>query len=360
MARASGSSTKGVRPGRHGGLEIRWRENGKNRSATLHMPDNAAGRAKAAAIRADKRRQKHSGGVSDETFAQATQRFLDGSGLKLSTLATYTASLNVYWRPAIGHLRMAAIRRGDLRTYHETAWTSASTKHTALTALRKVFAMWYEDNQETGNKNPAELLHYAQRQEPEVDPFSAAERDAILGHLSGVPHAYFGVAFETGARTSELLALQWTHVDSAAGTIAIDRARVHGRLVMTTKTNKQRRVLLTERAIAYLKAIEPTPPDPRPLHWTKGYVFCKADRSPFTTSEILNRHFAKACAAAGVRFRRGYNARHTRASLGVMAGQKPAWLAKQLGHSIQTLLHVYAKWIDGPEDVNELRKLEGA
>ncbi|KIQ00721.1 integrase [Pseudomonas fulva] len=41
-----------------------------------------------------------------------------------------------------------------------------------------------------------------------------------------------------------------------------------------------------------------------------------------------------------------------------MAGMAPAFIAKQLGHSIQILLTRYARWIDGEGDwaaVNTLR-----
>jgi integrase len=40
-----------------------------------------------------------------------------------------------------------------------------------------------------------------------------------------------------------------------------------------------------------------------------------------------------------------YPWRHTYASIGLTNGAEPAWLAKQLGHSLQMVHGVYATWI---------------
>jgi hypothetical protein len=53
-----------------------------------------------------------------------------------------------------------------------------------------------------------------------------------------------------------------------------------------------------------------------------------------------------------------YNCRYTRASIGLSAGQTPAWLASQLGHDLRTFFAKYADYIDGDNDAAELVKLE--
>ncbi|UQW73100.1 integrase [Pseudomonas avellanae] len=40
-----------------------------------------------------------------------------------------------------------------------------------------------------------------------------------------------------------------------------------------------------------------------------------------------------------------------------MSGMNPAFIAAQLGHSVQVLLSTYAKWISSPSDWAELEKL---
>jgi integrase len=52
----------------------------------------------------------------------------------------------------------------------------------------------------------------------------------------------------------------------------------------------------------------------------------------------------------GIRYRPPYNARHTYATMCLMAGMMPALIANQLGHSIQILLTRYPRWLDGTSD----------
>lgn len=42
----------------------------------------------------------------------------------------------------------------------------------------------------------------------------------------------------------------------------------------------------------------------------------------------------------------------------LMAGLRPAFCAKQLGHSVKVFLETYAKWIDGQHDELEMCRLE--
>jgi integrase len=64
--------------------------------------------------------------------------------------------------------------------------------------------------------------------------------------------------------------------------------------------------------------------------------------------------------ALGIRYRRPYNLRHTRATMLLMAGAAPAWCAKQLGHSVEVFLSTYAKWLDGDADTVQLQRLEAS
>ena len=43
-----------------------------------------------------------------------------------------------------------------------------------------------------------------------------------------------------------------------------------------------------------------------------------------------------------------------------MAGMNPAFIANQLGHSVQMLLSTYAKWLNSSTDWSELGKLENS
>lgn len=55
-----------------------------------------------------------------------------------------------------------------------------------------------------------------------------------------------------------------------------------------------------------------------------------------------------------IRHRPPYNCRHTYATICVMSGLNPAFIAQQLGHSVQMLLSTYARWLNSSSDWSEL------
>jgi hypothetical protein len=50
------------------------------------------------------------------------------------------------------------------------------------------------------------------------------------------------------------------------------------------------------------------------------------------------------------RYRDPYNARHSSVSWNLMIGKNPLWVAKQHGHSVQTMLETYAAWLEGTSE----------
>lgn len=76
--------------------------------------------------------------------------------------------------------------------------------------------------------------------------------------------------------------------------------------------------------------------------------------------ELADKLFHAALIELGIRARRQYNCRHTYATMCLMAGMDPAFIATQLGHSVQMLLSTYARWINSSTDWVELGKLENS
>ena len=58
-----------------------------------------------------------------------------------------------------------------------------------------------------------------------------------------------------------------------------------------------------------------------------------------------------------IRYRPPYNCRHAYATMRAMSGINPAFIAQQLGHSVQMLLSTYARWLNSSSDWSELEKL---
>lgn len=153
------------------------------------------------------------------------------------------------------------------------------------------------------------------------------------------------------------MALRWSEVDTRSRRAKVCRIRLYGKIKERTKTKVSREVLLNDRA---LQALEKA----RPLTAARSdYVFApegSGDRSElYIRSETgAKRYWLTALRKAGIRYRRMYDTRHTYATMCLMSGMNPAFIAAQLGHSVQVLLSTYAKWISSSSDFAELEKLD--
>jgi len=156
--------------------------------------------------------------------------------------------------------------------------------------------------------------------------------------------------------------LQWGDIDLEAKIANIRRIIVDGQPEGRSKTKHHRVILLNARAIHALSKAQrladlrrmasksATPISPFVFQPGKGGMWI---REPSVT---IN-HFKLALTALGIRERRQYDPRHTYATMCLMAGMNPAFIANQLGHRVEMLLSTYAKWISSSSDWRELEKL---
>lgn len=93
-----------------------------------------------------------------------------------------------------------------------------------------------------------------------------------------------------------------------------------------------------------------------PSRFKQAELFLNQYGKPYLSGYHLNRYFERAHEATGVRRSKqpNYPWRHTYASIGVSEGAKPAFLAKQLGHTLAVFYSTYAAWIDSDADRHTL------
>lgn len=299
----------------------------------------------------------------DWTLGQQLEHWLKAQKIAHATRKTYTTSIR-FWKAALvngsplGEQPLRAIRKSDLMLALATKeGLTGKTINNYTSVLRQAIGLSVDDKRLT--ENPADLLKRATHQKDPPDPFTQDEAERIIAHIQARydPQAanYIEFRFFTGLRPGEAIALQWGNVDLVKGEMLVKESVVLGQR-KATKTEHARMVKLNSRALAalqrqkshtYLAGAHVFHDPAKGTAWAKEEVFKK-------------RCWVPTLRKLEMRWRPPYNARHTYATLMLMAGMRPAFCARQMGHAIEVFLNVYARWLDGDSDDLEMRRLEAA
>ena len=365
------------------GQSVRIRFTWKSRRCeTLTYAPTPAGIGAASALRSQVKQLIKLGVMTDDKYAELfpnsgyvlaqqtplfcsyAQNWLDSRIIVKGTRDNYRGTLNNYWMRHLGARRIDEITSADLRKIvAETDWSSVGVRRNATDKLSSVFKSAVADGLIA--RNPMASITRPKLQKKVVDPLTREEAEAVIAHmyqsLKGLVRVYacfFEFAFFTGMRTGEIMALRWDEVDMGAKSAHVCRVLVKGKIEERVKTKNNRHVLLNRQAMNALR-------EAMPLTKARGpYVFAPAtfpEGEPWIhTTTTTTEYFHDALKALKIRRRRQYDTRHTYATMCLMAGVNPAFIANQLGHSVQMLLSTYAKWLNSTSDFAELDKLENA
>ncbi len=369
-------------------VRIRFTWRGERRCETLAHPQTPKG-IKAAADLRDQVISLAKHGVLDDqryaelfpnssytpmslvmTFGEYAQAWINSLEIVPGTRRNYLATINAYWMPWLGQLPINAITPMVLRkVISRTVWESPSVKREAISRVTSLLKAAVQD--ELIDRNPATPIKLPKKVRKQVEPFSSEEADAIIEWMyanfqkpaARIYAAYFEFAFYSGMRTGELAALRWEEVDQQKRVAHVCRIVVDGEIEERTKTKYARTVMLNSRALKALEQArqiaESRATQRRRASKESPYVFPPSGGSEFIRwASRSGDQFVKALEALEIAQRPQYNCRHTYATMCLMAGMNPAFIADQLGHSVQVLLTTYAKWLSSTTDWSEVGKLE--
>ncbi len=369
-------------------IRIRFMWNGKRRCETLAYPPTPKGIQAASGLRTQVTQLAKLGMLTEEKYAELfpntscplpnqiihfgeyAQEWLNSRDIVEGTRRNYLWALNAYWMPHFATTPLDQITSTAIRkVISKTDWKSGNAKRNAVVRLGTVLKSAMFDG--LIPRNPVESIELPRRSRKIIDPFTREEAEAIIDWLyknlrwqSRIYGAYFQFAFYTGMRPSEIAALRWDEVDMSTQSAHVCRIIADGQVHERTKTGQTRIVLLNSRAMAALdeaKRIATNRAKRNLAHRNSPYVFPPAKVAEYITqTSTTDRYFKLALAKLGLRDRPQYNARHTYATMCLMAGMNPAFIAQQLGHSVQMLLSTYARWLNSTTDWQELNKLENS
>lgn len=296
------------------------------------------------------------------TFGHVAQIFLDGYKRDGQTRRSYKISLNNYWHPTLATRPIKDITKTEIRILiNNLTKLTGKSKLIVIAPLRGVFNLAVADG--LIKENPVGVFKAEKSSPTQPDPLSVEEADLIINFFYEFSKRkafkyrawgqYYEFAFYTGMRPSEILAITWADIDLDNKTAFVCKNTCRGVLNYSTKTGVDRIVHLSDRALASLYKMNP---QPEHLHQP---VFNNALSELRMTPSSSNRveAFNRALKKLGIRPRSAYVTRHTFATLCLMAGVNPAFLAEQLGHSVIMLLKTYAKWLDSDNSKQEIAKI---
>ena len=248
--------------------------------------------------------------------------------LKPRTVFDYERLTAQHIKPALGHLSVARIARDDVVQLHVDMARIPRRANYTIATVRAILNFGIDLGLRPPASNPARRIKfYRQRvrerflSEQEIgkaaDAIEQAERTGKIG-----PHGAAGLrlALFTGARSGEITAVEWQHVD-------FDRRIVR---LPDSKTNEPRTIYLSDAALEVLKTI------PR----IGRYVIAGA--KPDEPYKNLSRAWIDIRASVGLNDVRLHDLRHSYASLAANKGVSLQMIGKLLGHKVPATTQRYA------------------
>lgn len=341
---------------RNGKVRIRIKWRGQWVYETTTFKPTPAGIANAAALRDECQRLIDYGRfVYSEYFPNSPRANRDPSSFfelarmyveqqrtrrKLSTVTGYRKMINNYWLPALGTRPIRDISTGDLLDLCDAnglTRLSGKTFNNAMTPLRGIFKLAI--HKRIISVNPCDPIPSQKWQKPPPDPLDwSTEVPLVLRSLSEPWVNYFKVAFGTGMRTSELIALEWSDIDFNRGLISVERAYVE-KQSKGTKTDRARFVELTQLARDGLRSQK------EKTFLAGGLVFTYNDKQ-IVGDKPPRLAWNAALKKAGIRRRTAYQTRSTFISNLLLRGANIYVIAEQVGNSVAMIQKHYARWIE--------------
>lgn len=261
---------------------------------------------------------------------------------KHSTNHKYFSDFQRHILPHFLGWKLYEIRPLDLKQW-QTKLLQSGLSGKYVMNIRNVFRSILQDAfiNEYIDRNPFDRVKAPKIKKPEIYPFSIDEVQTLIENAEGWFKAYLTVAFFTGMRIGELLALKWEDINWKSDYISILRAVSRG-VVSTPKTeNSIREIDMLPIVKAALR-----------LQFAKtglknGFVFLNQYGKNYTQYEKIVRYYWKPLLrSCGINYRVLYQTRHTFASIMIQQGEEIPWVSMMMGHKdIHTTLTRYAKYI---------------
>ena len=267
--------------------------------------------------------------------------FLKEKALSYATQRTYWGFINRF-ADYFGNTPIKNIKASTVQGFIRDNDLKPKSISNMMGMLSSIFKQAVADDLIT--KNPVSYISKPKVQSKQIDPFDYDEMIKILKWVDAhhpEMTCFFAVAFFTGMRTGEIMALKWSDIDFNKHSITVQRTMSKGRLKESTKTSDSRTIDIIEDLDPYLAR-------------HKQYTFMKSDfmfltylNEPFCQIQNISKTYYEPCLKAlQIKYRNIYQTRHSFACLMLDLKEDLNWLKNMLGHStLEMILKTYGNRI---------------
>ena len=269
----------------------------------------------------------------------------------LKTYDQLSSMVNNQILPIFGNKDVQNIKRYDIKEFVEILLKKATPKRVRMILNTVAAIMDIAIDYEVIVANVAKNIKLPKHIKKEFEPFSKNEVNKIIKNANGWFQVFLAISFFTGARTGEVLALNWNDIDLDNGIISISKGLRNG-IIDTPKTKTSvRKVPIFDALLPYLKEhMKNSRSIALFINPRTGNMFYKSARLTPYWVELLKK--------CEISHRILYSTRHTfitnmlRSSSFSMLD-----IAQLVGHSnTEMIVRNYAKFIKG-EHLNINKKL---
>lgn len=212
------------------------------------------------------------------------------AGLSAPTRHSYHWAVRKHLLPDLGERQL-----GELTTEAIQAWLNRKPLASCSRAsLRSALKLIFERATDWGyweGRNPVERVRIGKHRDVyERRLIGEKETERLVAALPAPLNLIVALLRATGCRISEMLGLEWRHVDTSAGWITVEQRAWRGDIDVVKSESGRREIPITEKLCERLRAIEQP----------SGRIFTKQSR-PMTEMQVRH-HMVRAAKRLGIYF----------------------------------------------------------
>jgi len=171
----------------------------------------------------------------------------------LKTYSQLSSMIHNQILPTFKNRDVESIKRFEIKDFAEEKLLNASPKRVKMILNVVASVIDIAIDYEVLSVNVAKSIPLPSHEKKEFEPFSTDEVSLLLSKSSGWFQAFLAISFYTGARTGEVLALNWNDINLENKTISITKGLRNGIIDKPKTKSSVREVPIFEPLVKYIK-----------------------------------------------------------------------------------------------------------